>query len=173
MRADVCTQGNRLGGRTGPTRVDVFAVFFAQAVEIRCVQRIVRHAREIRLRQVDCAATSDRRKKISQRGQVSILMVVFVTLARIGILVFIQRFPHFVSGLIEAPIDFFTGFSGARFCFVQSLTGIVLQLVHSLAGLFARLIVFALRTSAEDEGKEERSRDFHQQPAVQTNYQFR
>jgi hypothetical protein len=30
-----------------------------------------------------------------------------------------------------------------------------------LTGLFARLVVFALRTSAEEEGKEERSRDFH------------
>ena len=116
--------------------------------------RVVRHACEVRLRKIDDAAAPDGGKKISQRGQFSILMVVFVTPARIAVLVFIQRLAHFVARLIEPSIEFFAGSCRAGFGLVQRLTGIMLELLGCLAGLFARPVRFVLCASAENEGKQ-------------------
>jgi hypothetical protein len=80
-------------------------------------------------------------------------MVVFVAPVRFFIAVVIQRFAHFVPGLVESSIYLFAGFCRPGLGFVQSHAGIVFDLFSGLTSLFASPIIFSLSAGAQDKGK--------------------
>ena len=97
------------------------------------MQRIVRHTGEIRLRQIDCAASLDPAEKFRECGQVSSLPAVFIigpTIVRL-----IQGAPSLIASLVQTVGQFCVSFAGVDLRCAKSLLRVVLQLLGGLPRL--------------------------------------
>ena len=160
VRADVRAQGDGFSGRARSARIHVFAVLLAQAVEIGRMQRIVRHAGEIRLRQIDGAAAVDPAEKFGECGQVSSLLMIFIRDAFRVRLADRARGVLFAS-LLQILVQFAAGFISVGFRLMQSLLRIVLQLLGGLACLLAGAILIRRGAGHQRECKKNQGRKFH------------
>jgi hypothetical protein len=154
MRADMSAEGDRFGGRAGPAGVHEFAVFLAQAVKIRRMQRIVRHAGEIGLCQVDRAASGDRAEKVGKCGQVSSLPARLIRL--------VERVTCLVASLFQIRIQFAAGLLGFYLRLMEGLLRIVFQLFSRLARLLAGVFLITVRASGQSKYEKKQRREFHQ-----------
>lgn len=126
-------------------------MFPAQTVEIERMERIVRHAGEMRMRQI-------RPEKFGECGQVTSLLVIFVT----RLIRLIECAPRLLAGLLQIRIQLLAGLFGFGLRLVKGLLRILFELFSCLARLVTGVFLITVRAGRQGQYEKKQRRKFHQ-----------
>ena len=149
-------QGDGFRSGTGAGRMHALAMFFAQTVQVGRVQRIVRDADEIGLRQIDGAARRNAGKELSECGQFTSLLVIFIRRS-----IHVEGAPGFIAGFFQIGVQFPAGLAGFHLRLLQRLAGVMFQLIRRLSRLFTGVILITSRARAKRDGHYQKSCSSH------------